>query len=74
VTQVSLRQKIVPDRLQGRMNATVRFLVWGTLPLGSLAGGALGEAVGLRPVLVLDVLGVLIGALAVLLSPVRHPR
>jgi hypothetical protein len=29
ITQVSLRQSIVPPRLQARMNATVRFLVWG---------------------------------------------
>lgn len=74
VTQVSLRQTIVPDRLQGRMNASMRFLVWGTLPIGSLVGGVLGEAVGLRPVLALDVLGVALGALAVTLSPVRRWR
>ena len=42
ITQVSLRQAIVPDRLQGRMNATMRFIVWGTVPLGALLGGALG--------------------------------
>src|SRR5256712_8331901 len=42
VNQVSLRQAIVPLRLQGRMNATMRFLVWGTIPLGGLTGGLLG--------------------------------
>ena len=72
MTQVSLRQAIVPDRLQGRMNATMRFAVWGTLPLGALLGGALGEAIGLRPVLALGVLGVLLGSLCVLLSPLRR--
>ncbi|HET9906380.1 MAG TPA: hypothetical protein VFQ23_07055 [Anaerolineales bacterium] len=46
ITQVSLRQSIIPLRLQGRMNASMRFLVWGTIPLGSLAGGALGEVIG----------------------------
>jgi MFS family permease len=74
VTQVSLRQRAVPDRLQGRMNASMRFLVWGTIPIGSLVGGALGEAVGLRPVLWLDVVGVMIAALAVTVSPVRRWR
>jgi MFS family permease len=74
VTQVSLRQRMVPDHLQGRMNASMRFVVWGTLPLGSLAGGALGEAIGLRPVLIVDVLGVILAALAVTLSPVRKLR
>ena len=49
VNQVSLRQAITPDRLQGRMNASMRFIVWGTIPLGALLGGGLGEALGLRP-------------------------
>lgn len=44
VTQVSLRQAITPDRLQGRMNATVRFLVWGTIPIGAFLGGVLAQA------------------------------
>jgi hypothetical protein len=48
VAQVSFRQMICPDRLLGRMNATVRVLVWGTLPLGGLAGGMLGEWIGVR--------------------------
>jgi MFS family permease len=74
VTQVSLRQRIVPDRLQGRMNASMRFLVWGTLPIGSLAGGALGEVIGLRPVMFVDLVGVILAALAVTLSPVRKLR
>ncbi|MGE3268972.1 MAG: MFS transporter [Chloroflexota bacterium] len=71
VTQVSLRQRLVPDRLQGRMNATMRFTVWGTLPIGSLAGGALGEILGVRAVLVLAVVGVVLAAAIVGWSPVR---
>ena len=46
INQVSLRQAITPHRLQGRMNATVRTVVWGTIPLGSIVGGVLGDAVG----------------------------
>lgn len=46
VNQISLRQAITPDRLQGRMNATMRVIVWGTIPLGSLLGGILGNDVG----------------------------
>ena len=42
IDQVSLRQAITPDRMQGRMNASMRFMVWGTMPFGSLAGGVLG--------------------------------
>ena len=37
ITQVSLRQAITPERLQGRMNAAMRWIVWGTIPLGTLA-------------------------------------
>jgi hypothetical protein len=48
ITQVSLRQSITPQRLQGRMNATMRFLVWGTIPLGAFTGGVLGSTIGLR--------------------------
>ena len=40
ITQVSLRQAITPERLQGRMNAAMRWIVWGTIPLGTIAGGA----------------------------------
>ena len=51
VAQVSFRQLICPDRLLGRMNASVRFLVWGTLPLGGFAGGALAQWIGARATL-----------------------
>ena len=47
INQVSLRQTIVPDRLQGRMNATVRTVNWGTVPLGGIIGGLLGSSLGL---------------------------
>jgi len=71
VNQVSLRQAITPARLHGRMNATMRFMVWGTLPLGSLLGGALGTAIGLRPTLWVGAAGGLVAVLPVALSPVR---
>jgi MFS family permease len=71
VNQVSLRQAISPARLHGRMNATMRFMVWGTLPLGSLLGGALGTAIGLRPTLWVGAVGGLLAVLPVALSPVR---
>jgi MFS family permease len=46
VNQISYRQALVNVRLQGRMNATIRTVVWGTLPLGALAGGFLATAIG----------------------------
>jgi len=71
VNQVSLRQAIVPLRLQGRMNATMRFLVWGTIPLGALTGGLLGEFLGLRTAIGIAIVGGSLTFLWVLLSPVR---
>ena len=47
INQVSLRQAITPDRVQGRMNATMRTIVWGTIPIGSFLGGILGSTLGI---------------------------
>jgi MFS family permease len=74
INQTSLRQAITPDRLQGRVNATVRFLVWGCIPIGGLLGGALGEAIGLGPTLVLGSLGMLASIVWALVSPVAGLR
>jgi MFS family permease len=62
INQVSLRQGVIPVRLQGRLNATVRTIVWGTIPLGAFAGGILGTRLGLVPTLYLSAA---IGTLAV---------
>jgi MFS family permease len=48
VITVSLRQRITPDRLLGRMNASYRLVGWGSMPLGAALGGVLAEALGLR--------------------------
>ncbi len=74
INQVSLRQAIVPTHLQGRLNATMRFLVWGTMPLGGLLGGFLGQALGLRPAIGIAAAGGVTAFLWVLRSPVRHRR
>jgi MFS family permease len=71
ITQVSLRQAITPERLQGRMNASMRWIVWGTLPVGQLAGGAIATAWGLTAALWVGAIGSLFTFLPVLLSGVR---
>jgi MFS family permease len=71
IAQVSYRQAITPNRMLGRMNATMRFMVWGTMPLGSLTGGLLGTLLGLRPTLMIAGLGGLLAVLWVLFAPVR---
>jgi hypothetical protein len=71
INQVSFRQGLTPDRLLGRMNATMRFLVWGTLPLGGLIGGVLGSTIGVRPTMWVGAIGGCFAFLPVLLSPLR---
>jgi MFS family permease len=71
VTQVSLRQAITPERLQGRMNSVMRFIVWGTIPLGSILGGVLASTIGIKETLIVGGLGTCLPFLPVLFSPVR---
>ncbi len=75
INYLALRQAITPDRLLGRMTATMRFLTVAAAPVGSLAGGALATAVGLRGTLwTIALLGVLLAAGALAWSPVRRHR
>jgi MFS family permease len=63
VNQVSLRQAATPERLRGRMTATLRFLNFGTMPLGTILGGTLASLVGLRPAIWICALGLFLPAL-----------
>jgi MFS family permease len=74
INQVSLRQAITPERMQGRMNATMRFIVWGTIPFGSILGGFLGGLIGLHTTIWVGAIGYLFAFLPVLFSPVRGIR
>ena len=71
INQVSLRQSIVPKRLQGRMNASMRWIVWGTIPAGAVTGGILGAVLGLREAIGIAVVGGMLAFLWVFFSPVR---
>jgi len=72
IGQLSLRQAATPGDLLGRMNATVRFINWGPIPLGAFAGGALAQLVGLRPVLWVAAAGCLLPTLVLGLSAVSR--
>lgn len=74
VIQVSVRQAMTPERLLGRMNATMRFMTWGVVPIGSVLGAALGEWLGARAALVVGVLGTCLAFLPLVLSPLRTMR
>ena len=74
IVQVSYRQAICPLRIQGRMNSVMRFIVWGTIPIGALAGGALGTFVGLRETIAIGAIGGGLAFLWIVFSPQRHLR
>jgi MFS family permease len=74
INQVSLRQSITPEWMQGRMNATMRFIVWGTIPIGATVGGVIATSVGVTQALwVGSILGCT-AFLPVFLGPVRKLR
>jgi MFS family permease len=72
INQVSLRQAITQPRMQGRMNATMRFIVWGTIPLGSIVSGVLGNTIGLYATIWVGAIGSLVAFVPVAISSVRH--
>lgn len=74
ITQVSYRQALVPTQIQGRMNASIRTLVWGIIPIGNLLGGAVAQAVGARETVVLMAALTMLSPLWVIFSPVRGVR
>ena len=74
IAQLSFRQSICPPHLLGRMNAAIRWIVWGTLPLGSLLGGVLGSTLGVRPTIWIGVIGSWAAGFWVLFSPLRAMR
>jgi MFS family permease len=71
VTQVSFRQRLCPKPLLGRMNASIRFLVWGPMPLGAFLGGLAGQHLGVTTALWVFAGVSMLASLPVLLSPLR---
>lgn len=63
VQQVPIRYAVAPQALQGRVNASIRTVVWGLAPLGALLGGICGDVLGLRATLLVTGL---LGATAIL--------
>jgi MFS family permease len=74
VSQVSLRQAVTPDRLQGRMTATLRTLFWGAWPLANLAGGILAGAIGAAPTIAIGGVVGMASALVVVAGPLGRLR
>jgi MFS family permease len=74
VAQVTFRQRLCPRPMLGRMNASIRFLVWGTMPIGSFIGGILGHHFGLRSVFWIEAFGAILAAAPVWFSPLIRMR
>jgi MFS family permease len=74
ITVGSLRQSITPHRLLGRVSASARFISRSAIPVGAIAGGLLGEWLGLRLTLGITSAASLLVALFLLLSPIGPLR
>lgn len=74
ITQVTARQRLCPEHLLGRMNASIRFMVWGSMPIGALIAGVLGTFFGLITTIWIGVILGLFSACFVLFSPLRTMR
>jgi predicted MFS family arabinose efflux permease len=72
--EMGYRQTVTPDRLQGRMNATMRSLNRGMIVLGAPIGGVLADSLGHRHALWIAVAGLAAQAIAITFSRVRHAR
>ena len=74
ITQVTMRQRLTPPRLLGRMNASIRFVVWGVMPISALLSGVLGETIGVLPTLWIGTAGAFLASGFVLFSPLTTMR
>jgi MFS family permease len=74
VTEVSLQQAMVGDRLLGRVNATTHTFTTLMTLFGAVLGGVVAETIGLRAAFALGLLGGVLSLAVVWFSPVRHIR
>ena len=74
ILALSLRQSIAPPRIHGRMNAVMRFVVWGVIPLGTLLGGTLASTFDLKTAIWIGAIGNAFAFAPLVLSPVRWLR
>ncbi|WP_344579800.1 MFS transporter [Nonomuraea roseoviolacea] len=74
VGQLTYRQSVAPEGMLGRVNATVRFVVWSTMPVGALLGGLVAQHVGVRTALWVFMCGRLVSFVPLLFSPLPRMR
>lgn len=69
---LAYRQTVTPDRLQARMNATIRSLNWGMIAVAAPLGGLLADLAGFRTALWVGIGGVTVVVVGLALSPFRR--
>ena len=74
VAQVSYRQAVCPPTLLGRMNAAMRWVMWGLLPIGGVLAGVLGSTIGIRSTLWIGTAGAWAAGILLFFSPLRSMR
>jgi MFS family permease len=74
INEITLRQTVAPEHVLGRVNAGMQLLARGIWPIGSLAGGFLAAALGVRATLALAAAGVVLSTLWLIASPLRRVR
>ena len=70
----SIFAAVIPDQLRARVTGAFQAVNYGTRPLGALAGGLLGTAIGLRPTLWIAAIGGMAGFVVLLFSPLPRFR
>lgn len=74
ISEISLRQQLVPQALLGRVNASLHMLSNGALPPGALLAGLLAGLIGIRLTLLVGACGMVLAVACLLGSPLRHTR
>ncbi|MFF4616720.1 MFS transporter [Nonomuraea jabiensis] len=74
VGQITYRQTVTPEHLLGRVNASVRFMTWGVIPLGAVLGGILAQQIGVREALWVIMGARLLTFVPLLFSPLPRMR
>lgn len=74
VLVATLRQTVTPARMMGRMNASYRFVVWGSIAVGAVLGGVMGSTLGLRTTLMIGAVGIAAAPAWIVLSPIPRLR
>jgi hypothetical protein len=73
VATLSYRQAVIPGHLMSRVNSSLRFIAWGTMPIAAFVGGLLSQTIGVRWLIAISAAGLmLVGAGLATVSEIRR--